>query len=83
MVRTIRRSPRRSAKRRSNTAALLLTGKRCHVENGGGLYALNRATAAFYHTSEANYLEGKCGGLTAAEGVKGAIKGWCVVFISL
>lgn len=44
---TTRNSPRRSAKRRIKTAALLLSGRRSHAENGGGLYALNRATAAF------------------------------------
>lgn len=70
-MRTTRRSPRRSAKSKSNTAALLLTGRRAHVENGGGLYALNRAMAAFILRQIRNLLGTE--GLTAAAGVKGAI----------
>jgi hypothetical protein len=34
---TTRRSPLRSAKRRTRTAALLLKGRRSHTEKGGGL----------------------------------------------
>jgi hypothetical protein len=44
---TTRRSPRRSAKSRTKTAALLLRGSRSHTANGGGLYALKRAIAAW------------------------------------
>jgi hypothetical protein len=48
MVITTLRSPRRSAKSNIKTAALLLTGKRFHTGNGGALYDLSRAIAAFH-----------------------------------
>ena len=79
MVRTMRKSPRRSAKSSSNTAALLLTGRRDHVANGGGVYALSRATAACIRHQISTWRD--IDGLTAAEGVKGAIVACVVVFI--
>ena len=47
MVSTTRKSPCLSAKSRTKTAARLLRGSLSHALKGGGLYALNRATAAF------------------------------------